>query len=99
MEVAAELDSGGVTLPDMAARAPITFPASSELADLLAEIVAGVAGGSKVACRKRVGDVERLPAWRHVTHNWRVTPTGTAEQREVIERAAQIVRAEHSYVV
>lgn len=82
----------------MATRVPITYPAPTEMADLLAEVVAGVAGGSKAAWRRRVGKVEQLPTWRHVTHNWRVVPTGTAEQRDVIERAVAVVRAEHPYV-
>ena len=82
----------------MATRAPLTFPAPAGMADLLAEVVSGVAGGSKAAWRKRIGPVERLPTWRHVTPNWRVAPTGSVQQRSMIEHAVEIVRAEHPYV-
>ena len=93
-----EPDSGGVTLLSMASPAPLKFPAPSDMAALLAEVVSGVAGGTKAAWLKRIGEVEQVPTWRHVTHNWHVSPTGSADQREVIERAIQVVRAEHPYV-
>ena len=93
-----ELDSGQVTLLTMASPAPISFPAPAEMATLLAEVVSGVAGGTNADWRKRIGVVERLPTWKHVTHNWRVQPSGTAEQKDVIERAMQVVRAAHPYV-
>ena len=93
-----EPDSEQVTLLIMASPARISFPAPSEMAALLAEVVAGVAGGSKPEWRKKIGVVERLPTWNHVTHNWRVQPSGTDEQKDVIERAMQVVRAAHPYV-
>jgi hypothetical protein len=33
-----------------------------------------------------------------VRFNWQVSPGGSAEQREVIEKAVEVVRAEHPYV-
>ena len=93
-----ELDSGGVTLLSMATAAAITFLSSGELADLLATVIQGVAGGTKAGWRKAIGPVERLPTWQYVRFNWRVNPTGSPAQRETIKRAVEVVRAEHPYI-
>lgn len=82
----------------MATNPAVTFLSADQQRDLLATVIQGVAGGSKAGWRKAVGPVERLPTWRYVTHNWRVSPTGTAEQQDVIARAVDVVRAEHPYI-
>jgi hypothetical protein len=65
---------------------------------MLAAVIAGVAGGSQARWRNLLGPIERLPTWKHVTHNWRVSPAGTAAERRIIEQAVQVVRAEHPYI-
>lgn len=87
-----------MTLLSMAALAPITFCSAAEIADLLATVIQGVAGGTKAGWRKAIGPVERLPTWQYVRFNWRVSPTGSPAQRETIESAVQIVRPEHPYI-
>lgn len=82
----------------MATKPAVTFLTAVELAELLATVVKGVAGGTKIAWKNAIGPVERLPTWRHVTHNWSVSPRGTAEQRRIVEQAVQVVRAEHPYI-
>ena len=82
----------------MATRAPPAFLSAEEIADLVVTCIQGVAGRTKRDWRKAVGAFERVPTWRHVTHNWRATPTGTAAERDVVERAVAVVRAEHPYI-
>lgn len=79
----------------MATIAPST---SDEIANLLAHVIAGVAGGREAEWKKRI-TIGRVPTWRFVRYNWLVEPSGTAAQREVIEKAVAIVRAEHPYIV
>ena len=78
----------------MATLAPLT---TDELRDLLAHVIAGAAGGSEASWRKLIA-IERVPTWRFVRFNWLVEPTGTAEQRAVIEKAVEIERGEHPYI-
>ena len=71
---------------------------STEIGDLLATVIAGVAGGTKAGWRKAIGPIEKLPTWRYVRFNWRITPQVQPPEREIIERAAELVRAEHPYI-
>ncbi|MFS0771211.1 hypothetical protein [Sphingomonas sp. 1P08PE] len=76
----------------------MAIPRPDEIADLPAEVIAVVAGGRKMTWRRRIGAVERLPTWKHVKHNWCVTPIGTVEEKDLVERAVEIVRSEHPYI-
>lgn len=69
-----------------------------QLRDLLVTVIAGVKSEPEAKWRKIVGDVEKLSLAWNVQSNWRVTPTGTAAQRKVVEQCVDIVRAEHPYV-
>ncbi len=73
-------------------------PGTDELRDLIAHLLAGVAGGTEVKWRKLVGEVEALPIVFHPRSNWRVAPTGTPKEREAIDKALTIVRDAHPYV-
>lgn len=87
-----------MNLEVMASRPAITFMTGDELATTLAAVIAGVAGGTTGKWRKIIGRVERLHTWQHVTHNWRVEPSGTWAERQMVEQAVKIVRAEHPYI-
>ncbi|WP_419809191.1 hypothetical protein [Sphingomonas sp.] len=76
----------------------VHFHTPDELVDLLATLIAGAAGGSKVRWRKAIGPVTQLPTWCNIRSNWRVTPRGSDGERAVVEQAAAIVRAEHPYI-
>ena len=80
----------------MATRAAAMSP--NEIADLLATVIAGAAGGTKARWRKAIGPLEKLPTWRYVRFNWRVTPRVKSEERKIIDQAVEIVRAEHPYI-
>ena len=82
----------------MATAPPASFMSADELRQLLVQVIAGVAGGTKAQWSKALGPVERLPTWLHVRHNWRVACRGTDEQRDIMERAIEVVRAEHPYI-
>lgn len=82
----------------MATRAQHKVLSADEIGDLLAHIIQGVAGGSEAGWRKVIGPVERMPTWLKVSHNWQVSPMGTATQRDTVERAVSIVRSEYPYV-
>jgi hypothetical protein len=74
-------------------------PTGIELRDLIAHLLAGVAGGTEARWRKLIGDVEALPIVFHPRSNWRVDPTGDAGEREAIEKAVAVVREAHPYVM
>lgn len=73
-------------------------PSGAELRDLIAHLLTGVAGGSEAKWRKLVGEVEALPIVFHPRSNWRVAPTGSAVEREAIDKAVAVVREAHPYV-
>ena len=91
-----EPDSGEVTLPRVATQ--LHFHTPDELADLLATVITGVAGGSKPRWRKAIGPITQLPTWRIVRSNWRVEPRGSDEDCALVEQAVAVVRAEHPYI-
>jgi hypothetical protein len=45
-----------------------------------------------------VGPVERLPTWKFVRFNWRVTPDGSDEQQAIILKAVEILRSANPYI-
>jgi hypothetical protein len=69
-----------------------------EMRGLLAHVIAGVVGGSASTWSRLVGPVERLPTWKFVRFNWRVTPLGSDEQQAIILKAVEIVRSANPYI-
>lgn len=65
---------------------------------LLAYLLVGTAGGSEMKWRKLIGEVELLTIATNVHSAWRVTPKGTAGERDAILKAVTVVRKEHPYV-
>ena len=78
-------------------KAPET-PSPDGLRDLLAHLLAGAVGGSEARWRDLIGEVEALPIVFHPRSNWRIEPSGTAFEREAIDKAAQLVCEAHPYV-
>ena len=68
------------------------------MANLLAEILTGAAGGTRERWLELIGPVEPLPIWLNVKCNWRISPTATGEELRAILAAVEVVRAEHPYV-
>ena len=73
-------------------------PSPEGLRDLLAHLLAGVAGGTEAKWRKLIGEVERLPIVFSPRSNWRVDPSGTPGERDAIGKAIEVVRGARSYV-
>jgi hypothetical protein len=42
--------------------------------------------------------VERLPTWKIVRFNWRVTLDGSDEQQAIILKAVEVVRSANPYI-
>ncbi len=73
-------------------------PTPDQLRDILVEILAGAAGGTREEWAAIVGEVEELSFAVNVGSNWSISPKGTASQVETVQAAEQLVRAEHPYV-
>ena len=73
-------------------------PTPTELHDLLVRLLTDVVGGTEARWRKLV-TVERVSLSLSPASSWKVVPAGTPAQREAIEHAVAIVRAERPYVV
>ena len=71
---------------------------ASALTDLLVKVITGVEGGTDERWRKIIGPVHRLPIIDNVRSNWSVISGGTRRERDVIGKAAEIVRQAHPYV-
>lgn len=69
-----------------------------EMRDLLATLLEGAAGGARENWLRALGPVEQLPTHLNVRCNWRVRPKGKKAELAAIERAVELVRAEHPYV-
>jgi hypothetical protein len=69
-----------------------------EIRDLLAHLLAGVAGGDEAKWRRLIGSIERYPTWKHVRFNWGVKPRAMGGERDAIDKAVELVRAEHPYI-
>jgi hypothetical protein len=70
-----------------------------EMAELLATLLEGAAGGSHDHWLNALGPVEQLPTHLNLHCNWRVQPKAGKRDLAAIKRAIEIVRAEHPYVV
>lgn len=75
-----------------------TVMTPAEMADLLATLLEGAAGGTHDHWLKALGPVEHLPIHTNVRCNWRVEPKAGKRDLAAIKCAIEIVRAEHPYV-
>lgn len=72
----------------------------SQMRDLLATLLEGAAGKSADHWRKAIGEIEELrPIHSYVRGNWRVQPRGTKKDLDAIQKAVDVVRQEHPYVL
>ncbi|WP_085810721.1 hypothetical protein [Sphingomonas sp. TZW2008] len=71
---------------------------AEEIRDLLAHLLAGVTDACEATWRRRIGAIERYPTWKYVRFNWGVALSRSVVDREAIEKAVEIVRAEHPYI-
>lgn len=69
-----------------------------EIRHLLAHLLAGVTDASEAAWRRRIGTIERYPTWKYVRFNWGVAPRVSGANLIAIDKAVEIVRAEHPYI-
>lgn len=74
-------------------------PTPAEISDLLVTLLEGAAGGTAAHWRKAIGEVEAHPLWSHIRSNWDIHPKGRKADLDAIEKAAEIVRQAHPYVV
>ncbi len=74
---------------------PVQLQFAEDIADVLATVIAG---GDKASWLKLIGPIERLPTWKYLRFNWRINPSGSEAQREVICRALEVVRSAHPYI-
>jgi hypothetical protein len=70
---------------------------TTELRELMVELLAGAAGGDPARWRECVGDVKWQPM-STIVPNWTIEPTGTVHEIEAIRHAERIVRDEHRFV-
>lgn len=77
---------------------PVQLQSAEDIADVLATVITGVAGGDKASWLKLIGPIERLPTWKYVRFNWHIDPSGSDAQREVICRALEVMRSAHPYI-
>lgn len=72
---------------------------TADIAEMLAEMLAGAAGGTRDRWAELIGPVEFLPIAMNVHSNWRISPIATGDELRAIATAAELLRAEHPYVV
>lgn len=68
------------------------------LADLLVKVITGVEGGTDEHWAEIIGPIHQLPIIDNVRSNWAVIPGGTRKERNLIGKAAEVVRQAHPYV-
>jgi hypothetical protein len=71
----------------------------TEIRDLIVHLLAGATGRPEKHWRKVVGEVEALPLVFNIKGNWRVSPSGSADDVEAVEKAIELVRSEHPYTL
>lgn len=71
---------------------------SGQLHDLFLSTLMRQAGGNRRRWRLVVGEVKVYPRATHPHCNWSVTPTGTADENDTVERIADDLRAAHPIV-
>ena len=62
-------------------------------------MLTGVAGGDDDSWYDRIGLIEVLPNFCHPSCNWRVAMDGTSDERHAFDRAVEILREVHPYVL
>ena len=67
-------------------------PTASEIRAMIAKILASVFGGTEDRWWRLVGNVAALSLSTNLHSNWAVQPRGTAEERDMINRAVAVVR-------
>jgi hypothetical protein len=70
-----------------------------DIANMLAEMLMGAAGGKKQFWLEQIGPVEFLPVAKNVKSNWRAAPIATGDNLAAISKAIELLRAEHPYVI
>lgn len=70
---------------------------AAEIRTTIARIVAIAFGGNEAYWSRLVGNVAALTRSADPHSNWIVRPRGTAEERELINRAAAVVREAYPF--
>ena len=74
-------------------------PTPTELRATLVSMVAGATETSPARWERMIGQVDVLPIVFNPRCNWRIeVQKGPAKNRDVIEKAIEILRGEHPYV-
>ena len=76
----------------------MSAPSPTELRATLITLVASATETRAARWEKLVGPVETLPIVFNPRCNWRVPVNGTAEDRDVLEKAIELLRDAHPYV-
>lgn len=69
-----------------------------DIAEMLADMLAGTVGGERSRWLRLIGPVESLPIWNAVQSNWRIAPIATGDELHAINTAAELLRTQHPYV-
>ena len=75
-----------------------TSPSPAHVEALLAQLLAGAAGGTVNSWAALIGTLGRKQLSFYPRTNWTVRPVGTATEQDAIARAVEIVQAQHPYV-
>lgn len=77
----------------------MTDTKTTDIANLLAEMLASAVGGNHAHWLELIGPVDCLPPPNNVKSNWRISPIATGEELRAINAATEVLRAEYPYVV
>ena len=72
--------------------------ATTEIANLLADLLTGAAGGTRERWLELIGPVKTLPIATNIHCNWSVSPIATGEELVAIGKAVEVVRGVEPYV-
>lgn len=72
---------------------------TTDIANMLADMLAGVVGGEKAHWLELIGPVKMLPIATNIHCNWSASPIATGEELTAITKAIELVRKEHPYVI
>jgi hypothetical protein len=71
---------------------------AAELQRILVDLLVGAAGGTAERWAAALGLIEQRPAIENIHSNWRVSPSGSAEERRAMRHAVELVREQHPYI-
>lgn len=71
---------------------------TDDILELLAHLLANVAGGTEDRWKKLIGPVTALPIVFHPRSNWKIAPKAKPAELAAIEKAVEVVRGAHPYV-